>query len=272
MASKPLLVIDPGHGGKDSGAVANRLREKDLTLNIAKRTKAILEAEYNVDVRLTRTTDVFIGLSQRANFANALNADYFCSIHINAGGGTGYEDYIYNRISPTGTTGKMRAKFHREVFNAIASYGVKERGMKSANYAVLRETKMPAVLSENLFIDTVADANLLKKDAFLNAVARGHANGLAKAMDLAKKAAPSKTKISSSEKSSSVKMVVVKDNPDGWLWTYNSANWDDKAKKVKPGEAFTVVGEVIVNGAKMYKLKSGLYITASPKYVTVKRR
>ncbi|PAE14729.1 hypothetical protein CHH91_17750 [Virgibacillus sp. 7505] len=56
---------------------------------------------------------------------------------------------------------------------------------------------------------------------------------------------------------------------DGWLWTYKSANWNDKRVKVKPGEAFTITRELRVNGSKMYQIKSGLYITASAKYVKV---
>ncbi|MFB1098080.1 hypothetical protein [Terribacillus sp. JSM ZJ617] len=54
------------------------------------------------------------------------------------------------------------------------------------------------------------------------------------------------------------KLVVVKNNSDGWLWTYNSANWNDKAIKVKTGEAFTITKELTVSGSKMYQIKSGL--------------
>ncbi|VVM32515.1 N-acetylmuramoyl-L-alanine amidase (EC 3.5.1.28), partial [Terribacillus sp. AE2B 122] len=64
---------------------------------------------------------------------------------------------------------------------------------------------------------------------------------------------------------------VVKNNSDCWLWTYNSANWNDKAIKLKPGEAFTITKELTVSGSKMYQIKSGLYITASTKYVEISK-
>ncbi|MCY7526410.1 DUF5776 domain-containing protein [Bacillus pumilus] len=69
-----------------------------------------------------------------------------------------------------------------------------------------------------------------------------------------------------------VKMTVVKPNADGWLWVYDKPNWSAKHKKVKPGEAFTIDKSVTVNGSKMYKLKSGLYITAASKYIEVKQK
>src|SRR5690625_6971829 len=88
------IYIDAGHGGNDPGASGNGLREKDLTLTIAKKVQALLK-DY-ATVRMSRTTDKTLSLTQRTNDANSWGADYFLSIHINAGGGTGYEDYIYN--------------------------------------------------------------------------------------------------------------------------------------------------------------------------------
>lgn len=79
----PLVVIDPGHGGKDPGAVANGLREKDLNLQIAKRLRKCLQTE-GVKVRLTREDDRYLKLSQRTSLANQWGADVFVSIHINA--------------------------------------------------------------------------------------------------------------------------------------------------------------------------------------------
>ncbi len=67
-------------------------------------------------------------------------------------------------------------------------------------------------------------------------------------------------------------MAAVKTNADGWLWVYDKPNRSAKHKKVKPGEAFTIDKSVTVNGSKMYKLKSGLYITAATKYVQVKQK
>src|SRR5690606_23788341 len=93
----PKIFIDPGHGGRDSGAVANGLMEKSITLYIALRMKYILEDEYtNGQVKLSREKDVYVGLSERAQMANAWGADYFVSIHVNAGGGTGFESYVHS--------------------------------------------------------------------------------------------------------------------------------------------------------------------------------
>ena len=179
------IMLDPGHGGHDPGAVANGLREKDLTLDICQRIRRILETEYTgVQVRLTRETDTYLDLSQRAKLANQWGADFFLSIHINAGGGTGWESYRYTAASSR--TAAYQDTIHTEVMRTIGAI-VKDRGKKAANFAVLRETKMPALLTENLFIDNAKDAALLKDPAFLDKLARGHVLGLEKALGLKKK-------------------------------------------------------------------------------------
>ncbi|PRR92894.1 MULTISPECIES: N-acetylmuramoyl-L-alanine amidase [unclassified Bacillus (in: firmicutes)] len=263
------IMLDPGHGGHDPGAVANNLKEKDLVLKIAKKTKAILEKVYGATVKLTRSTDVYIDLSQRARLANNWGADYFASIHINAAGGTGFESFRYVELSASSGTGKQQKIVHDAIYRKIKGKAV-DRGKKSKDLAVLRETNMPAILTENLFIDRKEDAALLKQDSFLNLLAEGHAEGIAAAVGLKKVSSSSKPKKETTPKG--VKMAVVKPNADGWLWVYDKPNWSAKHKKVKPGEAFTIDKTVNVNGSKMYKLKSGLYITAASKYVLVKQK
>ncbi|MCY7572291.1 N-acetylmuramoyl-L-alanine amidase [Bacillus pumilus] len=265
------IMIDPGHGGHDPGAVANGLKEKDLVLKIAMKTKAILEKVYGASVKLTRSTDVYIDLSQRARLANNWGADYFASIHINAGGGTGFETFRFDKLSATSSTGKQQKIVHDSIYNKIKEKAV-SRGTKSENLAVLRETKMSAILTENLFIDREKDAALLKQDSFLNLLAEGHAEGIAAAVGLKKVSSSTKPKPKKETAPKGVKMAVVKPNADGWLWVYDKPNWSAKHKKVKPGEAFTIDKTVNVNGSKMYKLKSGLYITAASKYVQVKQK
>ena len=182
------IMIDPGHGGKDPGAVGNGLQEKELTLDIAKRIKRILETEYTgVQVRLTRETDTYLDLSERARMANQWGADLFLSIHINAGGGTGWESFRYSSASSRAVA--YQNVIHPEVIRAT---GVRDRGKKMANFAVLRETKMPALLTENLFIDNEQDVAKLKDPAFLDKLARGHVAGMEKAFGLKKKAAQPK--------------------------------------------------------------------------------
>ena len=177
------IYLDAGHGGHDPGAVANGLREKDLTLDIAKRIRRILETEYTgVQVRLTRETDTYLDLSQRARMANQWGADFFLSIHVNAGGGTGFESFVYTKAS------KKSIEYQNIIHNEIVKIlDVVDRGKKSENLAVLRETNMPAILTENLFIDNVTDAALLKDKNFIEKIAIGHAVGIANALSLQKK-------------------------------------------------------------------------------------
>lgn len=172
------IFLDAGHGGSDSGAVGNGLREKDLTLDIAKRIRKYLNDNYTgYAIKLSRTSDVYLSLSQRTNMANAWKADLFVSIHINAGGGTGYEDFIYNG-STSSKTRSSQDIIHTEIMRNIDN--VRDRGKKKANFAVLRLSNMPALLTENLFIDTKADADKLKQSSFLDAIAKGHGDGIAK--------------------------------------------------------------------------------------------
>jgi N-acetylmuramoyl-L-alanine amidase len=181
------IFIDPGHGGNDPGAVGNGLKEKDLTLKIAKKIKSKLTNYENVQVKLSRENDTYLTLSERAKMANDWGADIFISIHINAGGGIGFESYIYNG-SVSSSTIAYQNIIHEEIVKAT---GWNDRGKKRENYAVLRETKMPAILTENGFIDNTTDANKLKNDSFLDKIAQGHVNGIVKLFNLKKNSTPS---------------------------------------------------------------------------------
>ncbi|MBO4206209.1 golvesin C-terminal-like domain-containing protein [Micromonospora echinofusca] len=178
QAALPKVYLDPGHGGTDPGAVGNGLQEKDLTLAIALQVRSILLANWSVDVRMSRTSDITRSLTYRTDDANAWGANIFVSVHINSGGGTGFESYRYPTADSA--TVNLHNALHGRVLAGMRSIGsVTDRGLKTANFHVLRETSMPAVLTENLFIDTVADANLLKRADFVTATARGHAQGIA---------------------------------------------------------------------------------------------
>ncbi|MCY7808536.1 N-acetylmuramoyl-L-alanine amidase [Bacillus spizizenii] len=176
------IFIDPGHGGSDPGATGNGLQEKTLTLQIALALRTILINEYEgVSLLLSRTSDQYVSLSDRTNAANSWGADFFLSIHINAGGGTGFESYIYPGVGAPTTT--YQSAIHSNVIQAV---DFADRGRKTANFHVLRESAMPALLTENGFIDTVADANKLKTNSFIQSLARGYANGLEQAFNLKK--------------------------------------------------------------------------------------
>jgi N-acetylmuramoyl-L-alanine amidase len=177
------IFIDPGHGGSDSGAIGNGLKEKNLTLQIATNLNKILLNDYEgVSVMLSRTSDQTVSLSERTTAANNWGADYYLSIHINSGGGTGFESYIYPGIGAPTTT--YQDIIHSEVLKVV---DFADRGKKTANFHVLRESNMPALLTENGFIDTANDAAKLKDANFLMTIAIGHANGLAKAFNLTRK-------------------------------------------------------------------------------------
>jgi N-acetylmuramoyl-L-alanine amidase len=184
------IFIDPGHegvlSGYDPGAVGNGLKEADLTLAIAKLARDKLLKYNGVQVKLSREGNKKLTLSQRAKMANDWGADIFISIHINAGGGVGFESFIFNGNVSEATRANQNV-IHQEIIRAT---GWNDRGKKRANFAVLRQTKMPALLTENGFIDNKTDANKLKQNAFIDKIAQGHVNGLVKAFGLKPKSQP----------------------------------------------------------------------------------
>ena len=208
MANKKVM-FDPGHGGKDPGAQGNGLKEKDLNLDISKRVKKYLEANYSgITVYMTRESDKFLELSERADLANAKNVDLFVSNHINAGGGTGFESFIYN--GGVGASTKKAQDYIHEAMSAVCKkHGMKDRGQKTANFAVLRETPMEAVLVENLFIDDKDDAKLLKDSGFKQQLAEAEAQGIAKFLGLKKKSSPAPKPKPETPKKQGLKAVIV---------------------------------------------------------------
>ncbi|GAB1767077.1 N-acetylmuramoyl-L-alanine amidase [Priestia megaterium] len=184
------IYLDAGHGGADAGAVgASGLYEKNLVLKIQQYLISYLNSTYSdFTIKTTRTTDTFLSLSQRASQANSWGADAFMSIHVNAGGGTGYEDYVYR--SASNASKAFQSIVHGQVQPALLSYNHPNRGRKSANYAVLRLTNMPAVLTEIAFIDNSIDAALLQNEAFLKSMGESYAKGIAVYLNLPRRAVP----------------------------------------------------------------------------------
>src|SRR5699024_10006948 len=135
-----------------------------------------------------RTTDKYLSLTERANIANRNNVDLFVSVHINAGGGTGFESFIYNgKVSDA--TKKLQNTMHDAIMKQI---DVVDRGKKRANFAVVRQTRMPSILTENLFIDRKEDAAKLKDSKFIDKIAQGHADGIVSYFNLSNKGGTSK--------------------------------------------------------------------------------
>lgn len=185
------LYIDAGHGGADGGASSNGLLEKNITLSLAKKIEALLKKDYeDVEIMQTRTTDVFLELDERTNKANRWGADCFLSLHCNSATSStakGFETFVY--LNPEPRTQAFQNVMHSEIIRQLS--GVVNRGSKTANFHVLRESNMIALLSENLFLSNPSDATRLKSDEFLDKIALGHVNGLAKFYGLKKKIAPS---------------------------------------------------------------------------------
>ncbi|GFN31762.1 N-acetylmuramoyl-L-alanine amidase [Paenibacillus xylaniclasticus] len=188
-AEGPLVVLDAGHGGSDPGAKGFGIVEKDHALAIALKVRERLLARFAVRVRMTRESDLFIPLLERASFANGWGADYFVSLHHNAAGGKGFETYVY-----TGTrqkeSGKRQDVVHAAIMSALRPVGVVDRGKKEASFAVIRETRMPAILIENLFVDNAEDAALLNNPNVIDKLSDAIAEGIAQALKLQTKLVP----------------------------------------------------------------------------------
>lgn len=175
------LVIDPGHGGADPGASGFGLKEKELTLQMARLLVNRLTG-CRVEVLLTRNSDVAVNLRERARIANEFGADFFCSLHVNAGGGTGFESYVH--VAAPEKTAALQAVIHEQLASFYGNRGFPDRGKKRADFAVLRETRMPAVLLENLFLDHPRDAASLADPAFLDDLAAALATALVMALNI----------------------------------------------------------------------------------------
>lgn len=172
--SMTKIWIDAGHGGKDSGATGNGLVEKNWVLSVANQLQLEL-VKAGFEVGMTRTNDTFYELSDRAKKANSFKADLFISIHFNAGGGKGFEDYIYTS-TPAGTVEAQKI-IHKNIIAKITKHGMRDRGMKRANFAVLRETAMDAILLEAGFCDS-SDATILAKKAYQTDFCAGIISGV----------------------------------------------------------------------------------------------
>ena len=171
-----IIFIDDGHGGNDNGAMGNGILEDAWNLEVCAKIESKLAA-LGHKVLSSRSTDVFVGLSERAVMANNAKADIFISCHVNAGGGQGYEDFIHDTLSGSQDAALQNA-IHAAMVPVLSKHGVKDRGKKKANFAVLRETKMPAILTEAGFLDNAADAEDLKNPQFKEDYATAIVNGV----------------------------------------------------------------------------------------------
>ncbi|MGL4522974.1 MAG: N-acetylmuramoyl-L-alanine amidase family protein, partial [Bacilli bacterium] len=196
-SKKLSIVIDPGHGGKDPGAVGvNSLQEKVVVLDVGKRVSKYF-AKTPYDIFLTRESDVYLSLAERVSFAASKKADLFISLHTNAANGkaSGIETYYYNSnsgrslaetpstaaINPFPNESRELATFIQN--RLVQAMKLPNRGVKHGNFHVIRENQMPAVLVELGFIDNATDNALLasstRREEFAKAIYWGTLDYLA---------------------------------------------------------------------------------------------
>lgn len=173
-----LVVLDAGHGGHDPGAVGNGFTEKERALTLTKYVDAELK---NIGIRtlLTRDNDTFISLSGRANIANRNKATIFVSFHLNAASpsASGYESFTYTKVDAE--TKRLQDLLHNGAMAALSKFGIKDRGKKQANLAVVRETTIPAVLTENGFISNADDMKHIGDNNVLKELGKAYADAIA---------------------------------------------------------------------------------------------
>ena len=178
IAQAQKIVIDPGHGGTDPGGTGNGMQEKNIVLDVSLRFGELLQADSadaagggSWTVLYTRNNDQFVSLAGRASYANSQGADRFMSIHSNAFGdpsANGIETFSY-------TNGSQGAALRNLVqAEMLEVWPLTNRGNKTANFAVLRETGMPAELHELAFITNATDASYLGDPARRQQAAEAH--------------------------------------------------------------------------------------------------
>ncbi len=212
-----LIVIDPGHGGKDPGAIGRSgMAEKDITLYVGLKLRDLITKHLKKGVLMTRDRDVFIELEDRAKFANNMGADLFISVHVNSHpqrSTKGVEIYHFGEasdrralevaarengtpIKDTGigweylvadllTTKKVQESLELAWTTKKAMiarlddyYDVEDHGVKTAPFYVLRFTAMPSILAEIAFISNPTEERLMQSDAFLNRMANSIFDGI----------------------------------------------------------------------------------------------
>ena len=210
------VVIDPGHGGSDTGTIGpTGLTEKDLVLDVARRLGALIEERLGAEVIYTRTEDVSVPLEERTALANEREADLFLSIHANSGirSATGSETYYLNFTtskSAMDVAARENASSQRSIYElqgliekialkdkvdesrefaakvqsslfrelARANSASRDRGVRKAPFLVLTGASMPSVLSEIAFLSNPREERLLKREDYRQRIAEGLFKGV----------------------------------------------------------------------------------------------
>ena len=192
------VILDAGHGGHDSGAKGNRGIEKEAALDIVLRAKRLLE-QNGYTVRLTRSSDVFIPLEDRAAFANRFLNAVFVSVHLNKSGGGAASGIETFALAPRGVPSMDEENFsysdlklhpgHAQDAENIAlatalhssmlrHMRLTDRGIKRARFVVIRDIRIPGVLLEGGFMNHPLDGKLIASSAYRDAFARAILEGV----------------------------------------------------------------------------------------------
>lgn len=189
------IVLDPGHGGKDCGALGKITQEKTINLRLAKRLAELLK-RMGYNVVLTRNGDSTLALEQRTGIASQRKADLYISLHVNSAADrsiTGIETFCltpsgaassnggtpdYRRLSGNRFDSNNIMLAYCMQRNLLVKTGAEDRGVKRARFQVLRDVNCPAVLVEIGFISNRAEEQKMAGDAYLDTVSRAIADGI----------------------------------------------------------------------------------------------
>lgn len=204
------IVLDPGHGGKDSGTISRRgLEEKAITLKVALRLRDLIKSRLGTRVLMTREQDEFIELGDRAKFANSNSADLFVSIHVNShpqsvvkgievyhfgeakdqralavaarengtpitGNSAGWEFMVADLLTSKRIEDSLELAWETKeamLKRLSPHYPTDDHGVKTAPFYVLRYTAMPSILAEIAFMSNPSEEQLMRQSAYINDVA-----------------------------------------------------------------------------------------------------
>ncbi len=176
-SKKTLVVIDPGHGGTDSGAIAHGAQEKSLALDTSKRLQSYLKKTGYYTV-LTRAADTALNLYQRPEALNQYEDIILVSIHYNyadSASASGIETFYQNVASRT-----LANNVQREMIRAT---GAKNRGVKTAKFVVIRSSTRPAILVEGGFLTNSTEAKKVKQSSYRDKIALGIGRGVSQTVN-----------------------------------------------------------------------------------------
>lgn len=184
--TRPIVVIDAGHGGRDPGAVGSQgLQEKNINLSVANGIYLELTGKYQGTFLMTRIYDTSMTLDERTSLINGIGADLVVSVHSNGHSDIrahGYETFVHPDASEV--TRNIQKAIHSTVMRGLATLGRRDRGMKTGNYHMTRVPRCPSILVENLFVSNPAEAEMLRDEDFIRSLSKVTAEGIANALEL----------------------------------------------------------------------------------------